>query len=308
MHIPLDQAVKLLLSGDVVAIPTETVYGLAAPFDQPNAIRKIYSLKNRPPENPLIMHLASAKEIEAFVESLPEGFDLLSKTFWPGALTLVLPVLIDKIPEIVRAGLPTQAFRIPAHPVALELLKKTGPLVAPSANLSGRPSSVSEDHVETDFGVEFPVLAGGQCASGVESTILIYSNGKWMVGRLGAIPIEAFEKILGYVPGLIFAKDPLVCPGQRFRHYAPKAKLTLTSEFPMHGCIIGFSDREYPKDAHVIHLGSSHNPEEVLSHLYETLRMLDQQKIQEAIVDIRFPHDGLWQTLRERLLKASKSE
>lgn len=296
------------MAGEVVAIPTETVYGLAASYDNPTAIKKIYALKNRPPENPLIMHLASTKEIESFVEALPAGFERLAEAFWPGALTLVLPVIQDKIPEIVRAGLPTQAFRIPSHPIALELLKETGPLVAPSANMSGRPSSVSEAHVETDFGKGFPVLPGGNCTSGVESTILIYSNDKWAIGRLGAIPKEAFEAVLGYIPDLISAKDPLICPGQRFRHYAPQAKLRLATEFKSEGCIIGFSDREYPKGAHVIHLGSSNNPEEVVSHLYETLRLLDEKNIKEATVDMNFPHDGLWQTLRERLSKASKND
>lgn len=308
MHIPLDQAVKLLLSGEVVAIPTETVYGLAAVFDNPTAIEKIYKLKNRPPENPLIMHLANPEDILPFIEFLPPEFDLLSKNFWPGALTLVLPVIVDKIPEIVRAGLPTQAFRIPSHPLALELLKKTGPLVAPSANLSGRPSSVSETHVETDFGLQFPVLAGGNCTSGVESTILIYSNDKWTIGRLGAIPAVAFEAVLGYLPALTSAKDPLICPGQRFRHYAPQAKLKLSIEFPRQGCIIGFSDREYPVDTQVIKWGASNNPEEVLSHLYETLRLLDQENIKEAYVDVNFPNEGLWQTLIERLNKASIRE
>lgn len=305
MHIPLDQAVKLLLSGEVVAIPTETVYGLAAAYDNPKAIKKIYALKNRPAENPLIMHLASAKEVASFVEFLPQKFKKLAETFWPGPLTLVLPVIQGKIPEIVRAGLPTQAFRIPSHPVALELLKKTGPLVAPSANLSGRPSSVSEAHVETDFGLGFPVLSGGNCSNGVESTILIYSGEKWSLGRLGAIPKEAFEDVLGYIPSLMSAKDPLVCPGQRFRHYAPKAKLHLATEFPEQGCLIGFSDRQYPTSVHVISLGSSENPKEVLSHLYETLRLLDEQNIEAATVDMNFPHDSLWQTLRERLYKAS---
>lgn len=306
MHITLDEAANLLLNGNLVAIPTETVYGLAAAYNNPDAIKKIYSLKNRPPENPLIMHLANAKEIEPFVESLPPHFANLSNAFWPGALTLVLPILVDKIPTIVRAGLPTQAFRIPSHPVALELLKKTGPLVAPSANLSGRPSSVSEVHVEADFGLEFPVLAGGPCTSGVESTILIYSHDKWTIGRLGAIPAEVFEEVLGYIPQLISAKDPLICPGQRFRHYAPKAKLTLAATFPEQGCIIGFSDRKYPENAHVIYWGASNNPEEVVSHLYETLRLLDQEKISEATIDMNFPHDGLWETLKERLTKASK--
>jgi L-threonylcarbamoyladenylate synthase len=306
MHINLEQASNLLLAGNVVAIPTETVYGLAAIYSEKQAIEEIYRLKNRPPKNPLIMHVDRAEAILDFIETVPDEFAALAKSFWPGPLTLVLPAKTNKVPEIVRAGLQTQAFRIPSHPVALELLRKTGPLVAPSANLSGRPSSISEAHVESDFGQNFPVLSGGICGRGVESTILAFQGGKWVIGRLGAIPGAAFKEILGYAPAELTAQDALVCPGQLYRHYAPQARLQLVKEFPETGCIIGFSDRKYPGNARVIKWGASDNPEEVLSHLYETLRWLDAEGIQEAFIDTDFPNDGLWRTLSERLQKASK--
>lgn len=306
MLISLEEAADKLLSGDVVAIPTETVYGLAASYQNTDAIKKIYQLKNRPPQNPLILHVATAVEIEPFIKAaLPPHFYLLARHFWPGPLTLVLEVILEKIPEIVRAGLTTQAFRVPDHPLTLDLLKKTGPLVAPSANLSGRPSAVTTEHVEFDFGKEFPVLDGGVCQRGVESTILIYKEEKWHLGRLGALPAGAFTSILGYTPEEISADDPLICPGQRYRHYAPHAKLNLVKEFKGVQAIIGFSDRVYPKDSQVIRWGSSQDPREVLSHLYETLRYLDSCSIKEVFVDVDFPDEGLWRTLKERLKKAS---
>lgn len=305
MRINLTKASALLLSGKVVAIPTETVYGLAACFNNELAIKEVYKLKNRPPKNPLIMHVDRPEVIREFTKELPATFEILAKAFWPGPLTLVLQALEDKIPEIVRAGLPTQAFRIPDHSLTLELLKQTGPLVAPSANLSGRPSASSETHVESDFGSNFPVLAGGACTKGVESTILIYQEGEWIIGRLGAIAANSFEPILGYIPKEIGVNALLACPGQRYRHYAPEAALKLVKEFPASGWIIGFSDRQYPKKADLILWGHSDNPEKVLSHLYDTLRGLDLRNIKEAFIDANFPDTGLWKTLKERLNKAS---
>lgn len=303
MKITLEQAVELLLRGEVVAIPTETVYGLAAVYHDRAAVQKIYQLKNRPPKNPLIMHLASVQELSTFTSLDEELYAPLAKAFWPGPLTLVLPAITATIPEIVRASLPTQAFRIPSHPMTLKLLSKTGPLVAPSANLSGRPSSVSEKHVETDFGLDFPVFPGGQCKKGVESTILAFQNDRWVIGRLGAIPPSSFTPILGYEPT---QEKAVICPGQLYRHYAPQCKLILTDNFSDATCIIGFSDRTYPKTAKHILWGSSNHSEEVLSNLYDTLRRLDHEGISQAHVDMRFPSTGLWQTLLERLQKAAQ--
>lgn len=288
-------------------MPTETVYGLAGSIESRAAIAAIFSLKKRPPQNPLIVHVAEASEILRFSKTFPPFFKELADAFWPGPLTLVIPVEPASILPEIRAELFTQAFRIPAHPLARELLFRVGPLIAPSANLSGRPSAVSRAHVESDFGSDFPVLDGGECQKGVESTILIWSEEKWRLGRLGAIAAEAFISLLGYEPTFSQpqAKGPL-CPGQLFRHYAPDANLHLVTSFEelSYPCIVGFSDRMYPAHSHFISLGSSLAVEEVLRRLYSALRELDEKNIEEAWIDYRVPKKGLWLTFLERLQKA----
>src|SRR5262245_4612508 len=144
MHISLEEAASALKSGLVVAVPTETVYGLAASIDFPDAIEDIFRLKGRPSNNPLIVHVASAKEIAFYVTQQPPQFLKLASAFWPGPLTVVLPVDQVRIPSVARAGLPTAAFRVPNHPLTRELLEITGPLVMPSANLSGKPSATTD--------------------------------------------------------------------------------------------------------------------------------------------------------------------
>lgn len=161
MRISLQAAASALKSGQVVAVPTETVYGLAAALNSKIAVEDIFKLKSRPSDNPLIIHVNELDQIESLARALPEDFYLLASAFWPGPMTLVLPVNIDAVPSIARAGLPTAAFRIPRHPLALQLLALTGPLVMPSANISGSPSATSVEHVEADFGDNFPILEGG---------------------------------------------------------------------------------------------------------------------------------------------------
>ena len=304
MKISLQEAARLLKNGEVVAIPTETVYGLAACYDQPQAIEEIFRIKNRPRHNPLIMHLDSIAGIVPFMEKEPSCFSELAEAFWPGPLTLVIPIQSPKIPGIVRAGLPTQAFRIPSHPVARELLKLTGPLVAPSANPSGRPSASHPEHVEADFGDTFPVLDGGPCLKGVESTILVFNGTVWTLGRLGAIAPESFAPILGYLPKGAKTGE-IICPGQILRHYAPKAKIHLNGDFEKANLIIGFSDRKYPERAKKILWGSTSDPEGVLSRLYDTLRKVDLEGYSEVWIDADVPDEGLWSTFIERLRKAA---
>lgn len=309
MRITLQQAGILLNRGDVVSIPTETVYGLAASLKHPSAISRIFSLKGRPANNPLIIHLASAEEIAAYTKELPYDFDRLSSAFWPGPMTLVVPVIPDMIPSSARADLPAAAFRVPSHTLTRELLGQTGPLVMPSANISGRPSSTCFHHVEEDFGVDFPVMDGGECAKGLESTILIFREEKWTIIRLGALAPEVFIPILGYRPEVMAkeeGKAPL-CPGQLYRHYAPKARLILTEEsmFEPGSVVIGFRDRSYPNGCRLLSLGSSSDPAFAAHHLYARLRQLDEEGISQAWVDVNFPNEGLWLTLKERLFKAS---
>ncbi len=310
MLITLEQAVQILSEGGIAAVPTETVYGLAASLYHPQAIEKIFFVKGRPSNNPLIIHLADPNDLRKFVNGIPSGFDLLARAFWPGPLTLVLPIFNDSIPSNVRAGLPTAAFRVPACPLALALLQKTGPLVMPSANLSGHPSATCPEHVEADFGAKFPVLDGGSCRKGVESTILMHNGDRWRIIRQGALAAEDFNPVLNYVP-LINSEKPEnapLCPGQLYRHYAPKARLILSKKIAAdaRGVVLGFSGRTYPNGAKIVKLGSADDPVGVAEQLYAILRQLDDEGVKEAWVDFNIPDQGLWATIAERLKKASQ--
>jgi len=310
MDITLHDAQDLILKGEVIAVPTETVYGLAASLFKPDAVDKIFALKKRPSNNPLIIHVAQISDIYPFIENPDDDFNLLANYFWPGPLTLVLPIIEAKVPAKVRANLTTAAFRIPNHPVARALLQLTGPLVMPSANLSGRPSSTSSAHVEQDFGINFPVLDGGDCLNGLESTILYKppSEKLYQIIRQGALTANDFSKVLGYEPKIATSEDnkkPL-CPGQLYRHYAPKAKLIATLHFPenFNSVIIGFDERSYPQNATLYSLGSLNDPKSISKNLYHILRKLDENNIQEALIDMNIPNRGILTTVIERLNKA----
>jgi L-threonylcarbamoyladenylate synthase len=305
MRIGLTEAARLLQEGKVVAIPTETVYGLAAVASNPDAVEKIYRLKNRPRDNPLIIHIHDASDLEHYVETISPAVQALADKFWPGPLTIVLPVKEGVVLPSVSAGLRTQAFRVPNHALTRALISQTGPLVAPSANLSGNPSTVSPDQVEKDFGADFPVLDGGRCKKGLESTILVWNEDRFGLGRLGAIAAEEFQPILGYIPAFSSFQDKPLCPGQLYRHYAPKAKLHFSDKLTNASVIIGLKGRNYPENARMFYLGVEDNPEGVAYSLYTLLRSLDDEGIKEAWIDADLPKTGLWVTIVERLKKAS---
>jgi L-threonylcarbamoyladenylate synthase len=311
MRISLDEAISLLRSGHVIGVPTETVYGLAACLDQPVAIECIFDLKKRPRANPLIIHIEDWQDVQHYVTHYPPDFEKLAQTFWPGSLTCILPVHAH-VPSIVRAGLSTAGFRVPDLDLTRKLILSIGPLVMPSANLSGRPSATRPEHVEEDFGVTFPVLDGGVCLKGLESTILLYQDPEWVIVRLGALSAERFKPILGYQPRFVQKEkeaQPL-CPGQMFRHYAPRARLILENPAALEEApfVLGFKERDYPADKRVIILGSLSQPEEVAENLYQALRQLDQEEASLAWVDMDFPRQGLWQTIAERLMRAGESD
>lgn len=306
MRISPIEAIECLRQGHVVALPTETVYGLAASIKCLEGIEKIFEVKNRPLNNPLIVHVANINQISNFAPHFPQAFIKLAQKFWPGPLTLILPIDISTISPRICAGLSTAAFRVPSHPITLQIIEEVGPLVMPSANLSGSPSSTKANHVENDFGVHFPVVDGGTCEQGVESTILHYADSQWHIGRLGAIPAQAFEEILGYVP--LQSKKPSspICPGQMYRHYSPKAKLHLCDrQEECRNTVIGFSNRSYLNADRVLSLGRDSSPEQAAEALYRILRQLDEQGIEEAWVDMDFPKEHLWVTIAERLCKAA---
>ena len=310
MRISLSQAAAALQSGQVIAVPTETVYGLAARLDHSAAIERIFTLKRRPLANPLIIHVADAQEINAYAAHYPPGFEDLASAFWPGSLTCILPINPSRVPSLVRAGLPTAGFRVPALELTRTLLKITGPLVMPSANLSGSPSATRVEHVEHDFGVDFPILDGGICSKGVESTILLFQETEWVIVRLGALAPTLFESVLGYQPRYVQKMpdaQPL-CPGQLYRHYAPRAHLFLGASAALANAsfVLGFKERSYPDGKRIIVLGSLSDPEGVAENLYQALRQLDQEGASHAWVDMDFPRQGLWQTIGERLFRAGE--
>ncbi len=311
MKINLEKAKELLIQGGVVAIPTETVYGLAAIANNEQAVQQIFSLKGRPAHNPLILHIGNPEECLQYVASKPKGLESLISAFWPGPLTVVVPVKQKAILPAVRANLPSAAFRMPKQSQTLQLLQHVSPLVAPSANLSGSPSATKLEHVEHDFGVDFPVLDGGMCQHGVESTIVIAHQDMWQVARLGAVSQEQLAETLGYLPLLCKANsDTPVCPGQLLAHYAPKAHLVL-SDVPFVDCpkklsvVVGFANRHYPGAERIFSLTETEDATVAAHRLYHVLRQLDVENIQAAWVDMQFPVDGLWKTVSERLSRAA---
>ncbi len=221
-------AAEFLLEGELVAFPTETVYGLGAPIFNPSSIAKIYLAKGRPSDNPLIAHIASLDQIEQIACDIPDNFYLLAKAFFPGPLTLVLKKH-PSVPPIVSGGLDTIAIRMPDHPVARQLILAVGqPLVAPSANLSGKPSSTSAQHVAADFeGKIRAVIDGGSSHYGIESTVVSLVSSEPCLLRLGALSKEEIEKVLGQPLSEATPQDKLASPGTRYRHYAPKASIQL---------------------------------------------------------------------------------
>jgi len=311
VKLSLEEAVRRLNDSQPVAIPTETVWGLAARWDDEPGIREIFRLKGRPLQNPLIIHIADLEPLlGSITQSPPSLFDLIER-FWPGGLTLVLPIREEAVLPIVRAGLPSAAFRMPDHPQTQALIARVGPLVAPSANKSGLPSATTPEHIEQDFGSDLGILdATTFCRHGLESTILIWQD-EWRLGRPGAIDVDAVTSVIGYMPVPHEPGAQPLCPGQLFRHYAPKARLTLQDSWDerkadRYNGVLGFSDRAYPGAACVIPMGSSTDPGAVASCLYAALRDLDRQALRSVYVDIRVPPTAPWLAILDRLKKAAR--
>ena len=228
------EAGRMIQAGELVAFPTETVYGLGADGMNPEAVSKIFAAKGRPADNPLILHIARPSQVEGIAASVPAFAQKAMDTFWPGPLTVVLPATAA-VPKEVTAGLSTVAVRLPAHPVAQALLEAAGcPVAAPSANRSGRPSPTRAEDVLLDLSGQIPlVLDGGSCGVGVESTVLDCTGAIPCVLRPGGVTKEMLEGVLGSVevdPSALRELSPLDearSPGMRHRHYAPKASMTV---------------------------------------------------------------------------------
>lgn len=238
----LEMAKNLLLEGQVVAFPTETVYGLGAYAYSQEGIARIYEAKGRPSDNPLIVHIAPNFDLLQIAREVPEGAKALMERFWPGPMTIIMPKNRETIADTVTGGLDTVAIRMPSDPSAMALLSYTGmPIVAPSANTSGRPSPTSAMHVYEDMQGKIPlILDGGSCQVGVESTIVDLTDEKPLVLRPGGITLEMLREVIPEIdldPAVkqVRSVDASVvpkAPGMKYRHYAPKGYLILTQETP----------------------------------------------------------------------------
>ncbi len=216
--------------GNIVAFPTETVYGLGANAWDASAISKIFTVKGRPSDNPLIVHISNSGQLGDFTEEIPETARILTQKFWPGPLTLVF----KKKPEVldaITAGLDTVAIRMPSHPLALEFIGQTGPLVAPSANKSGRPSPTKAKHVYNDFGDLVPIIDGGSTKIGLESTVLDLTAAVPTILRPGFVSKSEIEECLGKEIKVAEASVQAPrSPGQKYSHYQPSAKVAWLAE------------------------------------------------------------------------------
>ncbi|MDZ7719515.1 MAG: L-threonylcarbamoyladenylate synthase [Balneolaceae bacterium] len=223
----LKKAAELINKGETVAIPTETVYGLAADAFNVNAIKKIFDQKERPADNPLIVHISELEQLKNLVIEIPDDLQKLADHFWPGPISMVLKKK-NSVPDIVTGGLDTVAVRMPDHSLTLSLIKQTGPLTAPSANKSGRPSPTNPKHIVEDFGPDLPILDGGSSKLGLESTVLDLSSDSITILRPGFIDAKMIEKVLGKKVNMLDATDKTSgkkSPGTRFTHYKPRASV-----------------------------------------------------------------------------------
>lgn len=313
----INKAIELLCNEDLVAIPTETVYGLAGNIFSEKAIKKIFSTKKRPFFNPLIVHIPSIDSLESVVSYVPEKAKILANAFWPGSLTLVLKKH-PSIPDLITAGKETVAVRVPNHPLTLDLLRRLPfPLAAPSANPFNNISPTKAIHVEQYFKDEIQlILDGGSCKNGIESTIIGFENDEPIVYRLGALSIEKIEKVIGKVAIKNQKEQNPEASGMLQKHYSPKTFTVLTSDInkeikKYQGNKIGllsFSNSFKNNDSfHEIILSKDGNLEEAATNLYDSLHELDTFDL-DVIIAEKLPEIGLGNSVNDRLQRAAFQE
>lgn len=309
----LAKAAHLLNTGELVAIPTETVYGLAANALDPNAVLKIFEAKKRPGFDPLIVHAASLEAVRHFVEAIPPAALLLGESFWPGPLTILLPKK-PVIPDLVTSGLDTVAVRIPSHPLTAQLLDMLGfPLAAPSANLFGQVSPTKAVHVKDQLaGKVAYILDGGDCSVGLESTIVGFpENEPPTIYRLGGIPVEEIEEVIGKVAVRPYSSSNPQAPGMLKSHYAPRKPLFIGKEgqaFPGNASYLRFSDYlpGVPASRQFV-LSEERDLRTAARNLFAALRELDSAETSSIVAEL-LPDKGLGRAINDRLRRASVRE
>lgn len=314
----IHNAVTLLSEGKLVAVPTETVYGLGGDARNIDAIQKIFRVKNRPPSNPLIIHLSHISAIQDYARNIPEAAFHLAKCFWPGPLTLVLPKHPSVLP-IVTGGQDSVALRIPNHPVALALIEAFGRgIAAPSANRSGMLSPTCKEHVQQGLGslVDF-ILEGGPCTVGIESTIVSLLDEQAVILRQGHILEADIANALGYATLPKHSKTKIETPGSQFKHYAPQKPLFLlnTSELKIQirnkmeqnipCAVLSFSLKQNDiEQITTSWIQLSDDPENYAQGLYAALHELDRTEASCILVEMP-PQNAAWLAVLDRLQRAS---
>jgi L-threonylcarbamoyladenylate synthase len=326
------ESIEIIRNGGLVAFPTETVYGLGGDATNPEASKKIYAAKGRPSDNPLIVHIHDFSELEAIASEVPEDARKLNEAFWPGPLTMIVKKN-DVIPYETTGGIDTVAVRMPSHPIARAFLTESNVMIAaPSANTSGRPSPTTAHHVEADLDGKIDcIIDGGSCDIGLESSIIDLSTDVPTILRPGYINKEMFEEVLGKEviidPAILNANANKglrpKAPGMKYRHYAPKANLTvvegesskvvtkineLAKEAHKAGKKVGIVATDETKELYsadyVVTIGERNDENSIAKHLYGVLRDFDDMDVNE-IYSESFGTPKLGMAIMNRLLKAA---
>lgn len=311
----LENAIEALNNEDIVAIPTETVYGLAGNAFSENAIKKIYALKNRPDNNPLIVHIKSVEYLNEVAIDIPPIAYKLASSFWPGPLTLILQKN-KNVPDIVTSGKATVAVRIPNHHLTNNLLNNLDfPLAAPSANPFGSISPTNANHVFNYFKNEINfILDGGECSAGIESTIIGFADNQPILYRHGAVSIEDLEIVTNGVKIIEHTNQEIVAPGMFAKHYAPRTNTFLTNQiselikiFPNKkiGLLLLKKTIENKSILHQEILSEKGNLSEAAKNLYAALHRLDNLNL-EIIIAEKMPNIGIGISINDRLTRATK--
>ncbi|MFT8320443.1 MAG: L-threonylcarbamoyladenylate synthase [Bacillus sp. (in: firmicutes)] len=320
----IQQAADLLKQNEVVAFPTETVYGLGGNAKDDEAIKKIFAAKGRPSDNPLIIHIAKQEQLTEIVEEIPELAKKLMTSFWPGALTIIFRAKKGALSTYATAGLKTVAVRMPNHPVALKLLEESNlPIAAPSANRSGRPSPTTALHVKEDLdGMIAGIVDGGATGVGVESTVIDCTEARPVILRPGGVTKEQIEQVIGEVgmdPALVNKESTPKAPGMKYSHYAPNAPMILVkgskekiqmlikgeqSKGKKVGVLTTEENAGFFHADYIFVCGKREELQTVASSLYEGLRSFNHENV-DIIFSEMFPLEGVGQAIMNRLMKAA---
>lgn len=318
----IGECADIIRSGGTVAFPTETVYGLGANAIDADAVRKIFHAKDRPADNPLIIHILNTSDVEKYAHSFSDSARKLAKVFWPGPMSIILPRK-NIVPDVTTGGLNTAAFRIPSNAVARELIRLSGlPIAAPSANISGKPSPTNGSHVIDDqMGKVDAIIDAGKCRVGLESTVVDMVSDPPVVLRPGGVPYEQLKMLIPSLQKHYSVEGDRAprSPGMKYRHYSPDASVVivrgsadktinrineLTKDNPKTGVLCTLETMAFYESSNKICIGSRDDSEEIAANIFDSLRMFDKLDV-ETVYSEYFGAGPMGDAIMNRLLKAA---